>query len=58
MLGSRNFIIPNSTYSWWAAYLSEAKDKHIIVPNKWAGPAGPQDYGDVYTDDMIKIEIS
>jgi hypothetical protein len=57
MLGSQNFILPNSTYSWWAAYLSKACNKNIIVPDKWFGPSGPQDYEDIYTDDMIKIHL-
>ena len=35
MLMSRckNFIIANSTYSWWAAWLSESKNKIILCPD-------------------------
>jgi len=32
-----SIIMSNSSFSWWAAWLSNAKD--IYCPNKWFGPA-------------------
>lgn len=31
----KNFIIPNSSFAWWAAWLSDNDDKIIIAPEKW-----------------------
>jgi hypothetical protein len=41
------FAIANSTFSWWASWMS-SNLKKVIAPSKWFGPTGPKNYKDLY----------
>jgi hypothetical protein len=51
---SKTTVIANSTYSWWAAWLNDNKDKKIYCPphNKWFGSM----YNSLETKDILPKE--
>jgi hypothetical protein len=47
------FVIANSSFSWWFAWLANAA--HVIAPSTWFGPAGPKKWEDIYADGWEKV---
>lgn len=44
MYSCKHFIISNSTFSWWAQFLSTSENKETVAPSKW------------YLDDKVETE--
>ena len=51
-----NYIIPNSSFAWWAAWLSQKNEKIVAVPEKWSGIVN-QEYIDIIPPSWIKIRF-
>lgn len=53
-----NFIIANSTFSWFGAYFSKNINKIIIYPSIWFGEALHHDTKDICPESWIKIKAN
>ena len=50
----KHFIIGNTTFGWWAQYLSKFEDKIVIAPSRWMAVDMPID---LYEDNWHLINV-
>ena len=54
MAQCKHFIIGNTTFGWWAQYLSDQPEKIVVAPSKWMAVEMPID---IYQDTWHLIEV-
>lgn len=54
MTNCKNYIISNSSFSFWTQFLSYNDNKIVIAPIKWSNKS---DNIDIYEDNWIKIDV-
>jgi len=53
----KNNIIANSSFSWWAAWLNENKNKIVITPSKFFNDILPNNPNTLIPSDWFKIDV-
>ena len=51
----RHYILANSSFSWWGAWLNPSKKKTVIGPKKWFAHAPKNNTKDLLPEDWIRI---
>jgi hypothetical protein len=54
MCSCKHFIISASTYSWWASWLSDHKEKLVIAPKQWYTDTSKNTH-DIYGREWVRL---
>ena len=57
MMACHHFILPNSSFAWWAAFLSQSPDKIVIAPTPWFTDLATE-FSDLLPSDWILLSRS
>ncbi len=53
MTRAKNFIIANSSFSWWGSVIADSAN--VVAPRNWFGPNGPKDTADIYEPSWVVV---
>ncbi|MBO5166773.1 MAG: alpha-1,2-fucosyltransferase [Lachnospiraceae bacterium] len=56
MSACKHFVISNSTFSWWAQYLSSNQDKVVVAPDRWYKSSKYSDEY-IYMDTWKRVKV-
>ena len=54
MYSCKHFVISNSSFSWWAQYLSRNENKIVVAPSKWRNYENAMD---IYEPNWILVDV-
>lgn len=54
MIACKHFIIPNSSFAWWAVWLNQESEKMVVAPKLWFNDPAV-DTSDLIPKDWIRI---
>lgn len=54
MAACKNFIIPNSSFAWWAVWFNENQNRTVIAPKNWFSDS-KFDTKDLIPEDWIRV---
>lgn len=56
MASCRHHIIPNSSFSWWGAYLAKSEGQLVVAPKYWSDHSSGIELKDMNLPDWVVIE--
>lgn len=54
----KHFVMGNSSFAWWAQYMSENPVKIVVAPNRWLRTSKSQGGGNAYAQNWHYVDVT